>query len=319
MKRLAIIIPAYKENFLFETLQSLANQTNKDFNVYVGDDCSPYDLQSIVSRFEDRLDIHYVRFSENLGRSNLIAHWNRCVELLQGEEYFCFFSDDDLMESHCIEKFYEILNSDVREDVYHFDINIIDENSKLIRTCPSFPEKISSIAFFKLLYSCQIDARMPEFIFNTKHFYECGGFVEFDLAFRSDNATVMSCAQVKGIYTIPSARVLWRDSGQNISSVKDEKLDIKYRKVKATLTFHNWLDIFLKRNHLDFPFSLSRRRKLILGEIITLYPEYSFKKLSIILLSFKKLKQNPFLLLYYWIDFVFLICKRRSRNNRKVY
>lgn len=53
MKRLAIIIPAYKENFLFETLQSLANQTNKDFNVYVGDDCSPYDLQSIVSRFED--------------------------------------------------------------------------------------------------------------------------------------------------------------------------------------------------------------------------------------------------------------------------
>ena len=60
MKRLAIIIPAYKENFLFETLQSLANQTNKDFNVYVGDDCSPYDLQSIVSRFEDRLDIHYV-------------------------------------------------------------------------------------------------------------------------------------------------------------------------------------------------------------------------------------------------------------------
>lgn len=69
MKRLAIIIPAYKENFLFETLQSLANQTNKDFNVYVGDDCSPYDLQSIVSRFEDRLDIHYVRFSENLGRT----------------------------------------------------------------------------------------------------------------------------------------------------------------------------------------------------------------------------------------------------------
>ncbi len=30
MKRLAVIIPAYKENFLFETLQSLANQTNKD-------------------------------------------------------------------------------------------------------------------------------------------------------------------------------------------------------------------------------------------------------------------------------------------------
>lgn len=39
---------------------------------------------------------------------------------------------------------------------------------------------------------------MPEFIFNTRHFRLCKGFVGFDLAFRSDNATVMSCAQDKG-------------------------------------------------------------------------------------------------------------------------
>lgn len=319
MKRLAIIIPAYKENFLFETLQSLANQTNRDFNVYVGDDCSPYDLQSIVYRFKNRLNIHYVRFSENLGRVNLIAHWNRCIELLEGEEYFCFFSDDDLMESYCIEKFYEILDSGIRKDVYHFDINIIDEDGNLISKCPSYPKQISSTDFFKLLYSCQIDARMPEFIFNTKHFYECGGFVEFDLAFRSDNATVMACAQDKGVCTIPSSKVLWRDSGQNISSVKYEKLDIKYRKVKATLAFHNWLDSFFKRNHQSFPFSLSRRRKLVLGEIISLYPKYSFGKLSIMLFSLKKIRNNPFLLLYYWIDFVFLIYKQRRRSKKKVY
>lgn len=317
MKRLAIITPAYKENFLFETLQSLANQTNKDFNVYVGDDCSPYDLQSIVSRFEDRLDIHYVRFSENLGRTNLVAHWNRCIKLLKEEDYFCFFSDDDLMESRCVEKFYEVIDSGIREDVYHFDIDIINEDGKLIKECPSYPKHISSIDFFSLLYSYQIEARMPEFIFKTKNFYECGGFVEFDLAFRSDNATVMSCSQSKGIYTISGSKVLWRDSGQNISSVKYERLDIKYRKMKATLAFHNWLDSFFKKKHQSFPFSLSRRRKLVLGEIISLYPEYSFGKLSIVLLSFNKLKANPFLFLYYWIDFVFLVCKWRKRSKGK--
>lgn len=176
---------------------------------------------------------------------------------------------------------------------------------------------ISSIDFFSLLYSYQIEARMPEFIFKTKNFYECGGFVEFDLAFRSDNATVMSCSQSKGIYTISGSKVLWRDSGQNISSVKYERLDIKYRKMKATLAFHNWLDSFFKKKHQSFPFSLSRRRKLVLGEIISLYPEYSFGKLSIVLLSFNKLKANPFLFLYYWIDFVFLVCKWRKRSKGK--
>ena len=35
------------------------------------------------------------------------------------------------------------------------------------------------------------------------------------------------------------------------------------------------------------------------------------------LLSFNKLKANPFLFLYYWIDFVFLVCKWRKRSKGK--
>ena len=86
---------------------------------------------------------------------------------------------------------------------------------------------------------------MPEFIFNTRHFRLCKGFVGFDLAFRSDNATVMSCAQDKGIYTIPLVKVLWRDSGKNISSDRNVSIEIKYRKAKATIAFCYWLNAFL--------------------------------------------------------------------------
>ena len=118
--KLAIVIPAYKGEFLAKTLSSLANQTNMNFNVYVGDDCSPFDLSRIVNQFKDKLSIHYVRFSENMGKANLIAQWNRCLGLLQGEEYFCFFSDDDLMEPGCVEAFYQALNTHPLSDVYHF-------------------------------------------------------------------------------------------------------------------------------------------------------------------------------------------------------
>lgn len=44
MKKLAIIIPAYKPRFLRETLDSIAKQNNHDFTVYIGDDASPYQL-----------------------------------------------------------------------------------------------------------------------------------------------------------------------------------------------------------------------------------------------------------------------------------
>ena len=146
--KLAIIIPTYKEEFLAETLESLTNQTNMDFNVYVGDDCSPFDLGKIVDSFQDKLSVSYTRFSNNLGKTNLIAHWNRCLDLLQEEEYFCLFSDDDVMESRCVEAFYQSLETSLLFDVYHFNIHIIDEYGNLIRKCPDYPERLSSIDFF---------------------------------------------------------------------------------------------------------------------------------------------------------------------------
>ena len=41
---LAIIIPGFKINFLETLFQSLVKQTDKRFNVYVGDDASPHDV-----------------------------------------------------------------------------------------------------------------------------------------------------------------------------------------------------------------------------------------------------------------------------------
>lgn len=42
IKKLAIVIPAYKGRFLKETLDSIAVQAHKDeFVLYIGDDASP--------------------------------------------------------------------------------------------------------------------------------------------------------------------------------------------------------------------------------------------------------------------------------------
>lgn len=65
---MAIVIPAYKGRFLKETLDSIAVQTHKDeFVLYIGDDASPERLDKIVESYQNKVNLVYHRFSENMG------------------------------------------------------------------------------------------------------------------------------------------------------------------------------------------------------------------------------------------------------------
>ncbi|MDQ3843120.1 MAG: glycosyltransferase family 2 protein, partial [Bacteroidota bacterium] len=85
--KLAIVIPAYKAAFLREAIQSIAQQTCKDFTLYIGDDASPHDLSRIIADFDNKMNIVYKRFDENLGGKDLAGHWNRCVGLVKEESW----------------------------------------------------------------------------------------------------------------------------------------------------------------------------------------------------------------------------------------
>ncbi|MEG1685998.1 MAG: glycosyltransferase family 2 protein [Bacteroides sp.] len=294
--KLAIIIPAYKAVFLDYALNSLANQTCLDFTVYIGDDNSPYDLKPIVEKYFDRLDITYQHFDENLGGSDLIAQWNRCVNMLKGENYFCLFSDDDLMESNNVERFYQLLYAQEECDVYHFDIDVIDGNGKMLWKSNPYPSMLSSSDFFHLLYTNKIDARMPEFIFRTEHFKKVGGFVHFDLAYRSDNATVMICAQAKGVCTVPNTKVQWRDSGINVSS--DGNILLTKRRVLADIDFFNWIEAYYKKLNQQCPLPLKKRLKLIVKHLCSLYPTIYGKELYENLKRVEAISSNYVLYLY---------------------
>lgn len=251
MKSLAFVIPSYRAVFLKDTLNSLANQTCQDFRVYIGNDASPDNIESIVEEFHDKLEIVYQRFEYNLGSQDLVSHWKRCVEMCQDEEWICLFSDDDILEPNCVEAFLTCKRKD-QVDVLHYNLNIIDKDGQIIRQCPDYPEMISGTEFFKQLATFAIDARMPEFIFRRSVLLE-KGLVNFDLAWRSDNATVMNIAGNKGIVTIEGedARVRWRSSDVNLSSYNTHT----ERKSEATVCFFNWFDDYLKETCQNNPFS----------------------------------------------------------------
>lgn len=288
--KLAIIIPAYKDAFFNKTLESLAQQTNKNFTVYIGDDNSPYNLEKIVSEYSNQLNIIYKRFPTNLGSTDLVLQWNRCLSMIQDEDFFCLFSDDDIMEPTCVENFYKSLQTNGDFDIFHFDINLINAKGEVTSECPPYPSVLSADNFLYMLYTNRIDARMPEFIFKTQHFYASGGFINFDLAYRSDNATVIASAKDKGIYTIPFSKILWRNSGVNVSANPDTQL--KIRRTYASIAFFNWLEDYYKQRKEPCPLHTKRRLKLIISDILTLTDCTSQKELYRALKQSNSIKHN---------------------------
>lgn len=238
MKELAIVIPAYKADFLDETLSSLALQTSKEFTVYIGNDASPYDLDSIVEKYRKDFPLKYHTFHDNLGGKDLVAQWERCVQLCGTEEWICIFSDDDIMQTGVIESFHNMVIPD-NCDIVHFNIEIINEQGDVIRRCPEFPTILDDASFFDLLFRRKIDARMPEFIFRRSFLAGGRSLVNFDLAWRSDTATVLAAARKGGIITISglNSKVLWRASFENISG----RGELKRKKNKSNIAFFNWL------------------------------------------------------------------------------
>jgi glycosyltransferase involved in cell wall biosynthesis len=245
MSDLAIVIPAYKEIYFDKTLNSLAQQTNKNFTVYIGDDCSPYALQNIVDKYKEQLNIHYTRFGDNIGSRNLVLQWKRCMALTKQEKWLCLFSDDDLMDENCVENFH--LTVSLKEnmfDVYRFNTITINQHGEIINRGIIGPAIESSAQMAYHLLKGERGNSMPDHVFSRKIYTDCGGFVFTEYAQGADWATSILFSKEKGICIIPNAKVYWRYSGINISSTAATNKD---RMINGHLQFISWA-----LNHFEY-------------------------------------------------------------------
>ncbi len=251
--RLSIIIPAYKSIHLGQVFQSLKDQTNQNYSLYVFDDASTEDIKTCFeSYFNNQPHRHYHRFAENMGGSNLAKHWNRCLKLVDQHEWIWLFSDDDVMSNDCVSAFYENVDNPKVFNVMRFILNGTNDNNDFLSfKNPPCGSTLSCEQFFSDLYGGHIDARMPEFIIKTSKLKEIGGFVPYDLAWRSDNATIMRLTYPDHIFVMPHGEVLWRFGSTNVSGTK------KYnqRKNAVTVEFFNWVDAFFTEKGLSYQLS----------------------------------------------------------------
>lgn len=103
MVKISVIVPAYNvENYLAETLDSLAEQTLEDFEVIIVNDGSTDSTQEIINAYTEQYSFMRCVYQENAGVS---AARNKGVAAAEGK-YLAFLDSDDLFAPDALENFY---------------------------------------------------------------------------------------------------------------------------------------------------------------------------------------------------------------------
>lgn len=145
MVKFSIVVPVYNvEEYLAKCLDSILNQTYRDFEVIVVNDGTPDNSQAIIDKYakNDKRIKSYIKKNGGLSDAR-----NFGVKKANGE-YLLFVDSDDTINKELLEKINEVIDKDV--DVIRYQINKIDDKS-YVDASNTFTNVTGEEAFIKLI------------------------------------------------------------------------------------------------------------------------------------------------------------------------
>lgn len=233
--KFSITIPAYKQRYLYEAIESCLAQTYKDFELIIVDDASPENLKSVVDRFQDSR-IRFYRNEKNCGALNVVDNWNICLGYATGDYIICM-GDDDRLLPNCLDEYDKLIGKYPNLNVYHALTEIIDENSQFCYMQEMRPERegIYSMIYGRLRNKRQ--QYIGDWLFRTQWLKNLGGYVNIPMAWGSDDLTAYKAAVNHGVANSQIPMFQYRENHQTISSngnmlVKFDAMLKSFEKIK---------------------------------------------------------------------------------------
>lgn len=231
--KFTIAIPAYKDVYFREAVESVLNQTIEDWELIVLNDCSPGDIEKITLKYTIDSRVRYYKTKHNVGAYDLVDNWNRCLELAQGEYIICM-GDDDVLRNDCLEVYLRYVTQYPDFDIFHAATELIDEKSQFLRYQESRPliESVYSMVWHRL--TRKRDQYIGDFLYSVSHLRFNGGFQKLPLAWGSDDITAYRCSMRHGIVNIPEYIFKYRMNRYTISMTGNtiEKLGASSSKIR---------------------------------------------------------------------------------------
>lgn len=288
-----IAIPAYKDKYLKNCIDSVLSQTYNNYEVVIVNDHSPYNLDTIVDTYSDDRIRYYVN-EVNCGAVDVVDNWNKCLGYARGEYIICM-GDDDMLLPRCLENYVKIMDEYPNLDIYHTRTNLINSAGKLVDLQEERPryETVYSLAWHGFKGRVQF---IGDFCYKTSTLRKNGGFYKFPLALSSDYVSAIIAAREKGIANVRDSSFLYRIHDTTISNIGNCRI-----LMDSCLQIERWYRGFVKNveptNEDDIKY-----RELIPNEITIFFKKQ--KKLFL----YKDFKSGFFFSLIYW-------CKNRKKYD----
>jgi glycosyltransferase involved in cell wall biosynthesis len=274
----SICIPVYNaEPYILKTLSSALNQTYKNLEIIIFDNCSTDKTAEIIRTFKDSRITYYLN-DKNYGA---FINFQKCVEAGNGE-FIKLLNADDLLKPNAIEMQANILIKYPDVSLCITATNVINEFDDIIMKRQLYKKSIKingkKIAKKSLLCGRNIYGEPSTVLFRKDKSKQVGNFTN-ELYISSDLDYWIRLSYIGDVYYINEFLSDWR-----VSSTNDTN-NLFFNNFK--LLFIDW-DILLKRhselniinlNELDILFSkISLVIMLLLKIIFLVYNNIRTKK-----------------------------------------
>jgi len=156
---ISVGIPVYNgSNYIRESIESVLNQTERNFELLIVDNCSTDQTLSIIREYGDPR----IRVFVNEWNLGAFANFNRCIELAKGE-FIVLLPHDDVLLPTALEIYSKGLAAEPQVGLAYSSYYVIDEKGK--RSCLSMAYDENKVmsgneAFTKLAKGCPIQCTM---------------------------------------------------------------------------------------------------------------------------------------------------------------
>lgn len=146
--KVSIIIPNYNHsNFLDKRLDSIFNQTYRNFEVILLDDYSIDSSVEILKKYANHPKVaHFIINTKNSGSP--FQQWNKGVTLAKGE-YIWIAESDDYANKRFLEKLVPYLEENPKIGIVYCQSYIVDENDSIISSKISWTQDLDKTRWYE--------------------------------------------------------------------------------------------------------------------------------------------------------------------------
>ncbi|QHT65785.1 glycosyltransferase [Rhodocytophaga rosea] len=224
---LTVLMPVYNaERFLYEAIESVLNQTFRNFEFLIIDDGSTDESETIVCSFSDPR----IRFYRNDGNRGITETLNRGIELAKAE-YIARMDADDICYAERLEKQYAFINSHPDGALFSCWAKEVTEDRQPIGTSHFPPNHY----YYNLTFSCWI--YHPTMVYRRDAVKSIGNYT---IPYSEDYELAWQLSRKYKMYHLPEVLLEYRVNTQSLWQVtkKQEYRETFFKQVRRNILYY---------------------------------------------------------------------------------